>query len=190
MSQMPWVRHFPARFLAETRDMTAAERGVYVTLVNLILEAGGPIPREDARLARVCGVTAPTFKKLLANLRNSARITLLGDGRLSNDGAMDALAERESFSQTQRSKAATRWGKNASQINGRRMPVHMPDASHKQKQKEKEKEKPPALPLGDPAAATLQTIRAIAATADTTAEAHRAPVEISDALARSLGRRA
>lgn len=68
MSDDPWVKFFPSDFLAGVGGLSAAERGVYITLLCQIYEDGGPVERNDQRLARLCGVTKPAFKKALESL--------------------------------------------------------------------------------------------------------------------------
>ena len=77
MSDSPFFQFYPSDWLAGTRGLTAAETGVYITLVAMMYEAEGPIPNDAKRLARLCGSTPAAFKKCIDGL--------LATGKLSQD---------------------------------------------------------------------------------------------------------
>ena len=60
-----FVAFYPSGWLAGTRGLSAAETGVYNTLIALMYERGGSVERDDARLGRVCGTTKANFKRAL-----------------------------------------------------------------------------------------------------------------------------
>lgn len=83
----PWIRFFASDWLAGTRGMTAAETGVYITLIALMYERDdGQIERDDKRLARMCGLKQHTFAAMLADLIEAGKITVSGS-KLGNDRA-------------------------------------------------------------------------------------------------------
>lgn len=90
----PWVKFYTSDWLAGTSGLSAAERGVFITLVCLIYEYEGPIPLDYTRLARRCGVPAGSFKRILAALidQNKVYPTPLG---LTNDTCIRMLEERK-----------------------------------------------------------------------------------------------
>ena len=94
MSAEPWFRFFPSDWLGGTAGLSAAEKGVYVTLLAAIYDCGGPIKRDDARLARQCGLPKASFVRALSALVDCGKIENHGDF-LSNERAKNELTERE-----------------------------------------------------------------------------------------------
>lgn len=130
----PWVRFFPSDWLAGTRGMTAAETGVYITLVCLMYEKDGPIPRDDARQARLCGLPVATYRKVIEVLVGDEKI-LEQDGHLINERVLLELKKRSDFSEAGRKAATVRWGKKDNENNDPKIQPHEdrnanPDANH------------------------------------------------------------
>lgn len=90
----PWFKFYPSDWLGGTGGMTAAERGVYITLVAMIYDHGAPIRRDDSRLARRCGVTKASWLKIIRLLIEDGKITTPDDGLLSNDRCEIELSDR------------------------------------------------------------------------------------------------
>jgi uncharacterized protein YdaU (DUF1376 family) len=80
MSEMPWVRFFPSDWLGGTRGMSAAETGIYITLVATMYERGEPVPEDHPRLARLCGASNSMFKAALETLVAEGKITRSEEG--------------------------------------------------------------------------------------------------------------
>ncbi len=59
-------------WLAGTARLDAAERGVYVTICNLIYSHGGPIDSEG--LASLCGCHGNAFRRIIARLKKLGKI--------------------------------------------------------------------------------------------------------------------
>ncbi len=58
MSTSDWAK--------ETYEMSASEKGVYITLVCMVCETERPIKRDDERLSRICGCRSKSaFTKTL-----------------------------------------------------------------------------------------------------------------------------
>lgn len=108
MTDAPWVKFYPSDWLAGTSVLTASERGVYITLVALIYEHGGPIPYHEGRLARGCGLTKGSFARSVASLVDQGKLEIV-DGHLTNRRAVIELSEREKRSQKARRSAEARW---------------------------------------------------------------------------------
>lgn len=94
MTSDPWIKFFPSDWLGGTSGLTAAERGVYITILALVYETGGPIKMDRARLARRCGVPAGSFKRILTALLDEGKLFETEVG-LSNSRAEKELGERE-----------------------------------------------------------------------------------------------
>lgn len=105
-----WIRFFPGDWLSGTSGLTAAERGVYITILALIYDTGGAIIRDDARLARKCGVAVPAFRRILDDLIADGKIEAI-DGRLSNRRASREIDRAQKISGTRAKTAAARWDK-------------------------------------------------------------------------------
>lgn len=76
MSDSPFFQFYPSDWLAGTRGLTAAETGIYITLVAMMYEANGPVPADIKRLSRLCGSTATAFKKCIDGLIETGKLTL------------------------------------------------------------------------------------------------------------------
>jgi len=74
MSESPFFQFYPSDWLAGTRGLTAAETGVYITLVAMMYEAEGPIPRDNRRLARLCGCTPAALQKAIDGLLATGKL--------------------------------------------------------------------------------------------------------------------
>jgi uncharacterized protein YdaU (DUF1376 family) len=95
MSKDPWFRFFPSDWLAGTAALSAAERGVYITLLASMYDEGGAVERSDERLARRCGLPKFGFVRALEALIDLGKITE-ENGCLTNSRAKTELTERDS----------------------------------------------------------------------------------------------
>lgn len=112
MSAVTHVRFYPSDWLAGTRGMTAAETGVYITMIAMMYERGGPIRHDDkAKLARLCGTSASTFKTILDSLISDGKITV-SDAGISNRRVEAEIENVMAKSKVARGKAEARWTKN------------------------------------------------------------------------------
>lgn len=106
----PWFRFFPSDWISGVSGLSAAERGVYVTLLAIIYDRGGPVERDDARLARQCGLPKAGFARALHALIETGKITE-DDGCIFNNRAKNELTERENRKLTASEAAKSRWVK-------------------------------------------------------------------------------
>lgn len=105
------IAFYPSDWLAGTRGLSAAETGVYITLVAMIYERAAPLDMDETRLARLCGTTPAAFKKALD--------TLIVEGKIerTKNGIWNARAGVELKKVVERSEQARgavnkRWGKS------------------------------------------------------------------------------
>ena len=89
-----WFRFFPSDWLGGTSGLSAAEKGVYVTLIALMYDQGGMVPRDDARLARQCGLPKAGLSKVIDTLVALGKIEVDGE-RLTNSRVKTEVTERE-----------------------------------------------------------------------------------------------
>lgn len=105
-----WFRFFPSNWLGGVSGLSAAERGVYITLLALIYDTGGPITREDDRLARRCGLPKSGFVRALEALKALGKIEE-ADGCLFNLRAKFELTETAARKDAASNAATSRWEK-------------------------------------------------------------------------------
>ena len=111
MSAITHVRFYPSDWLAGTRGMTAAQTGVYITLIAMMYERCGPISCADMpKLARLCGTSSSALAGLLDSLISDGKITREGD-MLSNRRAMLEIENVMAKSEVAKDKANARWQK-------------------------------------------------------------------------------
>lgn len=110
MSGAPWVRFFPSDWLAGTRGMSAAETGVYITLIAMMYESKEPVQDDDARLSRLCGLPVPGYRKIRDSLISSGKI-VSSDGHLWNKRAQTEMEIRDEKTVSAKKSADSRWSK-------------------------------------------------------------------------------
>lgn len=128
MSDMPWVRFFPSDWLAGTRGMSAAETGIYITLVSTMYERGEPVPEDHSRLARLCGAPVATFRRTLETLIEEGKITRL-DAGLWNKRVGEECNYRAEKSEAGVNAASARWNKKTNKNNGAKHATALPPQS-------------------------------------------------------------
>jgi len=104
----PWFKFYASDWLAGTRGLTAAETGIYVTLIAMMYERGDSIPRDDARLSRLCGCPKASFSRALNALIDEGKITE-ADSCLSNSRVEKERQCRAEKSQKARDSALKKW---------------------------------------------------------------------------------
>lgn len=110
MTDAPYVPFYTSDFLAGTSGMTAATKGVYITLLCLMYEAEGPLPQQWETLARRCGCTLPAFKKAIQSLVDDGKMAET-DGGLWSKKCEKHIAQRRERRNSAKSAANTRWQK-------------------------------------------------------------------------------
>jgi uncharacterized protein YdaU (DUF1376 family) len=115
MSSNPWFKFFPSDWIGGTVNLTPSERGVYITLLAMIYEHGGSLPRDDARLARACGMPKAGFAKVLHSLISQRKIEVESDGSLTNNRAKTEVATRGARIKSAKENAIARWDKTESE---------------------------------------------------------------------------
>lgn len=121
MSDTPWVKFYSSDWLGGTSGLTAAERGVYITLCALMYEFNGPIRRDDGRLSRRCGCTKAAFTKILGALIEDRKIIEIGgdDGpHLTNRKCETEISDRAIRSEKARAVAQSRWSAQSGKTQG------------------------------------------------------------------------
>ena len=111
MSTITHIQFCPRDWLSGCHTLTAAERGVYITLVMMMYDRAGPVPEDQSRLARACGLPTTGFARALQSLIEAEKIERTEDG-LFNRRVRSEIANVMAKSQVARAKAERRWGKS------------------------------------------------------------------------------
>ena len=111
MSDAPFINVYTSDFLAGTGGMTAATKGVYITLLCMIYESEAPLSQSWDTLARRCGCTLPAFRKAMAALQDDGKIELI-DGRVWSDKCEKHLTLRRERRNSAKAAAKKRWQKS------------------------------------------------------------------------------
>jgi len=114
---MPWVRFFPSDWLGGTRSLSAAETGIYITLVATMYERGSPISFDHAKLARLCGASNSTFKAALSSLITDGKIIQTQEG-LWNERVGKEVVYRQEKSEVGSRAAKIKWDRKRNEIHG------------------------------------------------------------------------
>ena len=127
MSDTPFIKFFPEDFLAGTSGLSPSERGVYITLLCLMWDQGGPVELDAGRLARRCGMPKAAFNKTLAALLKEKKLRQMDDGRLTNKRAEEVLQDRLDRIQKGAHGANSRWQREPTAIYPDRTPDDLTD---------------------------------------------------------------
>lgn len=114
---------YPSDWLGGVAGMKPAEVGIYINIVAMIYDAGGPIKLDEARLARRMCCPLVTFRSILSALIEDEKLTFK-DGFISN---MRAEIELEKLGQKRLSasaSAASRWQEKPNKTTGASMRTH------------------------------------------------------------------
>ena len=110
MASDPYIPFFPSDWLAGTRGLTAAETGVYITLIMMMYEREAPLEISEERLARLCGSTVTNFRKAVQALIDEGKIIVV-NGALWNTRVERELGKRTAKREGARAGARERWEK-------------------------------------------------------------------------------
>jgi uncharacterized protein YdaU (DUF1376 family) len=110
VSQSPFIPFYTSDFLGGTGGMTAATKGVYITLLCLMYESEGPLAQKWDMLSRRCGATLPAFKNAVQDLIDDGKIVIL-DGGIWSEKCEKHLSQRRDRSISASAAANKRWQK-------------------------------------------------------------------------------
>lgn len=82
MSNFPYIPFYPGKWLGRTAKLSAAERGVFITLICEMYERMTPLEVDHKRLARLCATTPKTFENILNELLQDSNLLVMNDGYL------------------------------------------------------------------------------------------------------------
>lgn len=96
--------------------MSAAETGIYITIVATMYERGEPIPIDVPRLARLCGASNAVFKKAISALIEDGKFIETDNGIWNERVGKELLYSNEK-STVARKAVNARWDKNRNENN-------------------------------------------------------------------------
>lgn len=109
MTSTPWFRFFPSDWLGGTGDLSATEKGVYITLIAMMYDHGEPVPEDHHRLMRRCGLSnIAAFSKVLDALLSTGKIIRTLDG-LFNERVRAEVEFSSQKSAVAKQSANQRW---------------------------------------------------------------------------------
>jgi uncharacterized protein YdaU (DUF1376 family) len=114
---------YPSDWLGGVAGMKPAEVGVYINLIAMIYDAGGPIKLDEARLARRMCCPLVTFRSILNALVDDEKL-VLNDGFISQQRAEIELKKLGQKSLSASASAFARWQEKPSKTIGDSMRTH------------------------------------------------------------------
>lgn len=68
MAALPYMPFFVADYLADTADLSTAQHGAYMLLIMNYWQRGGPLPNDNARLAKITGLSARNWLQMRSRI--------------------------------------------------------------------------------------------------------------------------
>jgi len=107
MSGPDWYRWYPGKWLAGTLGLTNEQRGVYIQIINVILDRG-ECPEDEDYLMALCNCHRRVLRRVLGELIRAGKITKVG-GNFEQTRAKLERKEAETFVEEQRNRAVKGW---------------------------------------------------------------------------------
>ena len=82
MAALPWLKFYPADYLADTVDLSLAEHGAYSLLLWHYHQTGKPLPDDDLKLQRILRCSSDEWLNVRCNVRC---FFVQRDGQLVNE---------------------------------------------------------------------------------------------------------
>ena len=110
MAGPEWCRWYAGKWLNGVMTLTPEQRGVYDTLINIILDRGS-CPAIEDDLIRICNCHRRKFRRIVAELIQKGKISVV-NGCYTQTRAKLERKESETFSKLQQKRALKRWESN------------------------------------------------------------------------------
>ena len=109
---------YPSDWRAGTSELSATEKGVYISLICKMYEVAGSIKRDDERLMRTCGCKSKTaFVKALTALIDQGKIEC-ENGELSNERVQKEIKKLIQRSTQAKRAAELKWSQKSRKNKG------------------------------------------------------------------------
>lgn len=106
MSQRPWMKFFPADYIADTTHLTTVQHGAYLLLIMHYWRHEG-LPDDDQMLSRITGLTMAEWRRMRPVIRE-----MFNDGWRHSRIDRDIREAKEAYQR--RAKAGRKGGKSSS----------------------------------------------------------------------------
>lgn len=127
MSAVPFMQLYVADYLGDTQHLTTEQHGAYLLILMAMWRAGGQLPAEPTRLARIARVTPARWKKIAGDVLAFFEVR---DGKLTQKRLRREIEKASDISR-KRSSAGARGAaakhlkaKNVAPANGSDLPEH------------------------------------------------------------------
>lgn len=130
MSERPFMQLYVSDFIGDTLHLSTEQIGAYMLVLMAMWNAGGKLPSDEAKLARVSRMTVKKWRSVSEDLMAFFN---LSDGFISHDRLTKELQKSESKSQSRASagaeggRAKALKDKKARLANAMPEPWHLPD---------------------------------------------------------------
>jgi hypothetical protein len=110
---MKFYKRDPDRALAGMSGLTAAQRGIYNSVIDLLYSRDGLVrcidEADDRRIAKNISVPPQTWRKFKTELLAAGKIRVGNDGLLTANGVAERIKDASKLSESQRLRATNRW---------------------------------------------------------------------------------
>lgn len=110
MGSPDWYRWYPAKWATGVIMLTPEQRGVYIDVINIILERGS-CPEDYAFLAKVCGCRIDRVRRVISELVGHRKLTI-GGGTIRQERANNERRMAEELTLRARSRVSKRYENN------------------------------------------------------------------------------
>jgi uncharacterized protein YdaU (DUF1376 family) len=130
MSERPFMQLYVSDYLGDTRHLSCEQHGAYMLLLMTMWNAGGKLPDDDTKLARIVCLSVKKWRSIREDVLSFFEVS---GGVLSHNRMTKELLKSESKSQS-RASAGAKGGaakalkdKGQHVANATRLPQHLPD---------------------------------------------------------------
>jgi uncharacterized protein YdaU (DUF1376 family) len=130
MSERPFMQLYVSDFLGDTLELSTEGIGAYMLLLMAMWNAGGTLPDDDGKLARITRMSVKRWRAVAADLLDFFE---RDNGRITHQRLSKELQKSESKSQSRASagaeggRAKALKDKNTSLASATGLPQHLPD---------------------------------------------------------------
>lgn len=130
MSERPFMQLYVSDYLGDTRHLSCEQHGAYLLLLMTMWNAGGNLPDDDTKLARMVCLSVKKWRAIRDDI---LAFFVVNDGTISHNRMTKELRKSEAKSQSRASAGAKGYAAKAlkhnkpAQANASALPKHSPD---------------------------------------------------------------
>ncbi len=152
MSAPPYMKLYIAEYLAETTHLDVVGHGAYLLLIMAMWRAGGKLPRDEAKLARIAQCTPDQWASVRDDVMAFFKVS---GGAIRHNRVSKEIAKYDAVIEGAKSAGKASASKRSKKNNDESANVRCENVEQKSNQPEPEEEyKPPVSPKGDEASST------------------------------------